>query len=457
MPDSQAAASEAAPSRPGADPPSPHASAAETPRVFLSPRVVDQNAFTDYAARLRALVDETTAAADGLRAELRAAADTRDEVKRTGSNQRAALDAAAKLLKSLDARVEQGAKVLADLDAGRSKLDELERAIARVSDERIEAFTKKLDDAFAQRTEELERRVEERLAALDRQTADRSREIARRFDAEASRVEDLASRVAELDDGRVRVLESTFDKAARLAGWDPDDVHDGVGAGAPARDSLGDFVLRGEAMRESTDAALHRLTQTKDAAEDAARSLGETLAGSMSLVDDLEAKRDELESHVRHTIDAAQRAADDADERAQRVRELAEPIARAQQDAETTLASIRDELAAAERTNASVGESIATVRRAVDEARRVASELEPWRDVLDADAGELELPPALAAIADGFRGELAQDLAKMAAAMNMIAHRAETTIRHPAGDQGGPEVVIKVRETQAQASEKADG
>lgn len=66
-----------------------------------------------------------------------------------------------------------------------------------------------------------------------------------------------------------------------------------------------------------------------------------------------------------------------------------------------------------------------------------------------------QIPPELSELAEAFRSDLLQDLSKMAAAMNMIANRAETMLRPPDTPDGSPEIIIRMHDQQSDTSPRS--
>lgn len=133
---------------------------------------------------------------------------------------------------------------------------------------------------------------------------------------------------------------------------------------------------------------LERLELSRAAAQQTSRELGQSLDGAMQLFSNLQVQRSDLESDLETTIQRAERALTQLNQAAADLMSATPPRA-------TT---------------------------------------------------PTQLPPELAQMADTFRNELLQDLAKMAAAMNMIANRAETMLRPASTPDGTPEIVIRMRE-----------
>jgi len=100
------------------------------------------------------------------------------------------------------------------------------------------------------------------------------------------------------------------------------------------------------------------------------------------------------------------------------------------------------ELDAAEQAHARAGSTGRQLTALLERASQAQQELTRWDALLNGAAGRAELPAPLAKIVGEFRRGIAQDLAKMAGAMSLIAKRAETTVQP--GPEGTPEIVIRV-------------
>ncbi|MBL0926481.1 MAG: hypothetical protein IBJ11_02360 [Phycisphaerales bacterium] len=211
-------------------------------KVFLSPRVVDQAAFDEYAARLRQMLARMTQHAQALAQAVQSAGSAQRQLEEAGGRQKTHLEINTKLLKALNAKVTevQGLAGRLDEHAGMerrleslltSRAAELERKL----EESVARFNEEIDSALAtrrqalaaavQRMDLLQRDLETKAAEAVSQTlarlaeeADRTvAELSRRVASSAEMLDHLIGRQAQLDASIRQSLESAARAEARFA------------------------------------------------------------------------------------------------------------------------------------------------------------------------------------------------------------------------------------------------
>lgn len=392
----------------------------ETAAVFLSPRVVDQAAFEDYAQRLRSLMDETGSTADDVRASLDEIRALRTETTESLTRQRAVIDAGSKLVRAVEARTSALEKARANAESIIERLD----AAATRAEQAGADLDARIDTLIEQRLAKVEEQVDARVRAL---TADIERKLERRvaemtttlaqIDEKRAGLEEL---VRDATDNTLSALTDAHERAARLAGWDPEDIVDGAGVGQPARDSLADLMLRAEAMQRDAKGAIERLSSLRDES----RELVEGASGALDTTREellrLDTERESLEDRVARARDETARLAS-----------ANQPLIEMQQRSEQTASQLASLLVQTRSLREEGSASEERLRAAVDEADRAMRALEPWRDVCFAsedEASRAGLPPVLRAITDRFREGLARDISEMASAFQRIAERGASDV-----------------------------
>jgi len=158
---------------------------AEADQVFLSPRVVDERAFEDFAARLRELVDKAAASGAALRAstaEIRAAKATLEEL---GATYKRELANAGALLEQVQGRRNEVQQLLDRVPAHMLDPVSFDRLLDEAMSDRLAVFETKLAACIDTFVTELDQRIEARRSEI------------RDLLAEAGSVEALANRHAE--------------------------------------------------------------------------------------------------------------------------------------------------------------------------------------------------------------------------------------------------------------------
>lgn len=157
------------------------APAAPLPEVFLSPRVVDREAFTEYAASLRQLIEQASAEGAALRSASGDAQLTRDHLKDVAAKSQPRLEAATKALAALDGQAQRAEQLLSAARDTASSLNILSRdsqeAIAKTAVE-IQARVEQLRLEQSRRIDETCSQQELRLRTM-REAMDRQIETAR--------------------------------------------------------------------------------------------------------------------------------------------------------------------------------------------------------------------------------------------------------------------------------------
>jgi hypothetical protein len=136
-------------------------------RMFLTPRVLDQRAFTEFASTLRDLLREAADTGESIRAGAGSAGQLKAEIGAMTAELRAKVEAAAKLMPALQERVTRAQQFL-DLATDDAKL------MGRASDVLEGAIRARLAEA-EKRAAELIDRVVARAAQVEAETATRLR------------------------------------------------------------------------------------------------------------------------------------------------------------------------------------------------------------------------------------------------------------------------------------------
>ena len=377
---------------------------APPPGVFVSPRVVDEDAFAQFAGALR----DAAAAAQGEREALKA---EMVEVKRLAGSLDADWGPGGARMKRLAAITQalQGVEArLAKVDDAVRRLDDAGKALERAEEveRRLEAVVRRAEEALDARQRGLEAFLDERLAAFSRGLHERvvgadarleqhAKETERKLIERAAHVENVADQRAEAL--RMR-LAAQLDEAARAAR----DLAD-VDASRSVKD-LTAAIERGETLSKLLDERSRAIETSTRGAEDRLALAAET--SMKRLGEHLEARGDALRARAEDAerrADAAAREATEvlteAERRAEhmrmqveavltpRLQALEETLAQAKamcrapepgQDSETLAGFVER----GEKVRAGVAQglrALGALKEQIDEAARTAS-----RTILDA-------------------------------------------------------------------------
>ena len=342
--------------------------------VFLTPRVLDQNAFEELSGALKGMVREASAEAAALKGTLDSATKVRAEVAEATGKQRATLELSSKVLKALTARAESLEQILSRIENGRAMLDRLSLESERLVASRVAS----VESGLRQAAETIEVRIAE-ASASGEAAADR--------------------------------LDQALARATRVIGERPGDS------------GLERVVERAERARTALLETGDRSEMARLDAENSTARLAESLGGSMKLLDGLEARGMTLVRTVETAMARAERSAQESTDRAGALRSLTDDLQAAAENARVEREALAADASRVER-------AALRVENVLTQARQTMRDLETWRPILEGESvTSTELPAALREIADQFRREMGQDLVRMASAMQTVAERVEPSVR----------------------------
>jgi hypothetical protein len=249
--------------------------------VFLSPRVVDQGAFSDLAGELRRLVADASAHAQALRAAGAEAQVARESLKDITTRSKPQVEAAIRAMQAVEGRASEAQGLLSTASASMSRLEQLREEIERQTDARV----REAERAIEERVSAAARLLDERLIAAQRVLADRLAEGERSLSERVALVESrLAGEVASIEataaaqraslEARVADLTARMDEHTRGVGQT---LNDRIDASSRA------------AAQASAEASARATQAAQDAArlsDEAAQRLSAAALDSARLLDD---------------------------------------------------------------------------------------------------------------------------------------------------------------------------
>jgi len=446
-------------------------------RVFVSPRVVDEQAFNEFSMELRGLIDEVRAVQSELDSSRSAAAETAKELSGSQSKYRQHLELTTKLLKALTAKSAEVEQTLAKLEARSARVEQIEQRIAGSLDEKIAVFEASLDDrlkraeeSYGERLTALESRFEERRSGIEREMGEMEEQFRARIEEQRASLEaavteqieqarvDLSERatetaratidrlseereaatgtIAELETARRELaaatgasLEHTLDQireacgiAAKLVGWDPADPESNPDQ--PTEGSLGELLRRSVKTKEDADWAVRRLGSLRDQAKAAAEELGESIEASITLLDQLHTQRRRVDGEVGEALQRTEAAGQAIQQRERQLTELVLPLNEAAERAEQVMRDLCGGMSGAAELLADCQTSRERLGELATVVRGLAELLEPWREVMLGDGAPDQLPTPLAAVVERFEEQFGEDLMRMAETIESLLSRA---------------------------------
>lgn len=400
---------------------------AETPEIFISPRVIDRRAYGELAGELRDMIERAVAERLALTAALDQAGKAARDLREREMAQQSNFELTLRAMKSIDEKAAKIEQLIANA-ANQSKVFETLEAKAggliETKLNMLDARTLAITSAATSKTEALEERVRQA-----------SRELEQRIDAIRR---DAQSISAPVHDGLLKLCE----RATAL-------INAGEGGG------LKELVSRAEGVRDAAGEIVQRLEEVQSRAERGRESIETWSKEAEQRIGQLSARTHELESRTQDIIAQAERNLEIV--KSTVTRQQAEAADRAQQSIDRLQATI-EQLQVLGNTVGADGErvlqeirpqadaAILELRRAVEQAKDATSSsgvamrlldksttqvkdllarLEPWRGVLDGDPAAL--PEPLERMIHGVKSELGT----IASALRGAAERAERAAGEP--------------------------
>ncbi len=467
--------------------------------IFLSPRVIDREAFNDYSQSLRKMIEQTTAQADAFRAAAKEAEQAQMGLKELLGRQQAAVGVAVKTIATLEDRSGETSRIfnaakdaVATLDQLRGDSGELIGKHLSRLDQRVEEAVRSFEERLALLEAKMSQSLEERIANVTELAVGKANEAAKTLeDTAASAWERLgdamqtsetrleeASRQGMLrirtdQDATISVIEQTksgvqtmtadamsmIRKAAEEATTAVRTARIDTVASAERleanlvreRTAAADTIARLEDMLGEAEAVIGaaELASDGEAPVLVPGSLGDLLSkieksqeqaeAALNDTQTLQERADAIRQGLAEEVEAAAAKADTIAANAQQVGETLEK----QVEAATKIMTTREHLdAIASRAAAAkdLGEkALANVSKSVADLSRLLEQLRPWKSVMfEHSPGQpTTLPPALESILDTVRGELSRDLGVIAAGMYQMAMKTHKVTQQLDGLSGG--------------------
>lgn len=420
--------------------------------VFLAPRVVDLEAFNQFSATLRGLIEQAAAQGDALRAAFADAQLARESLGQLSGKTRPQVEAALKALQAVERRAREAGQTVAAAEVAAEELRRLE-AGARAGveglhaevDALIESRVNERVQALLQlRLGEAERHMADAVERLERQARARSEELEQRVteflgrmddhtrhvgDALNARIEQAERRAAETvrqisasseehlavfrvkADEILRPLEEAVRRAGDLLGPGASPVQgEQTGDGGVSRTALGD------------------VRALLDRAEGVSRDLALCLDESSARVEHLRATADDLKHSISNalvTCDEADRSLTERRREAERlIAALEGPLAEVRSGVTDAGERLRQTLRELETARTTAEAACRGAQQVLDRLSGLVGDLEPWKGLL-ANQDRGEVPQPIRDMIAAVRGEMAEDLARIAAAMEQISAKTQ--------------------------------
>ncbi|MFI4896229.1 MAG: hypothetical protein ACIARR_00210 [Phycisphaerales bacterium JB059] len=330
--------------------------------VFLTPRVIDQSAFTRYSETLKQLIREASGSGETLQSNARSAHALVEESNAAGMHLRTKIEAGAKLVKMFDERIARSEQLLADATKRADEIRELDQNIDARVVERLESLEERIGNVFdafeskanqteqrlvtaeqtalrhAQKLEELTTQLESRIGEIE----GRATEIIARAERASAEADERAQTLTAGLETRAAELARTGEPVERLCrrtlsalGLDPD------GHGEGDEQAVNALLESSGKAREEATLAMQRLTEIKGQADEARQLLGNSIIEAAERIDSLSQQ--------------ATQARTQASEGIEMVRSVRPEIEQTVRDSKAQLDALRSEQGTIERSLSETG------------------------------------------------------------------------------------------------------
>lgn len=376
--------------------------------VFLSPRVVDRQAFGDFSQSLREIIGQAASTAGALQKAAVEAERSRESLKDALQAQQLKTDHITRLLTGVEQRADQTRKLIEGAGGAVSKIEEVRARADATIEDRLAQFNAKIDVAL--------QAVEAKVSAME----DRFRPLLSEADR---RIGTLSGNLdAELLP-TIAGLRHLCERAETLIGT--------AGPDGSVMGGLNDLVSRAEVAKRDASFATRQLDSIRDQADQARQILGESVNAAVPLIDEVMGVQDRLVSAIdqANMLSVTTRQAINDQFRAHQAA-TDETIARLTADTEVAKTELGASIAIAHEARRAAAAAAITGEEAVSNLSVLLDKLEPWHGVLLArgGAGDNELPVPLREVLDRVRVDLKRDLSFVAAALRSVADRTESAV-----------------------------
>lgn len=371
--------------------------------MFVSPRVIDQRAYSEMVGELRELVRKSAGERSTLGAAIDQAIQAVQEFRERETAQQGNIELTARALRTLDERAVRVEAMLSQAMDQSKTLERLDTRAEALIDAKVRLLESRLEAVGSAATAKAEA-LEERVRRASRELEQRIETIRRQADTIAGPAQAELARLC--------------DRAGALAGREP-------GAeGTHARGSLGDLIARGEALAAEAQSVAQALDDTGARVAIERSAVEELGAMERRIGRDLESVRSEL-SRQGELAAAMQRA---IEESRHVVGQTLEESAKARSEGATAQGELRSLVQQTRDSHGMAMLAIKVLSRTIDQAKTLAGQLEPWRGLLDGkQVGEIS--EAMRGVIERVRGELGGGTPGASGAARACVEQAERVER----------------------------
>lgn len=371
------------------------AGALTTDDIFLSPRVVDRQAFNEFAAQLRELIEQTGAQTEALRIAGAEAQRTRDGLRDSVNANQMKLDLATRALSTIDQKADQLRRIVEGASDVVSRADDLRAQADQIINERVGILCQRLNEAEEAAVAQIEI-LHARLTGA---------------------ATDAASRHAELRDTIATAAGPHADRLAALVAR--------ADAVVNADNGLAAMIERADAAGRTAIRATAELGAVREQADQARTILADTLNAAVPIIDDAGTIQGHIESTVAEALRLTATARDSVGALvADHTRAIGADIERLRPIVDRAKAEIDAVMHAADSARLAAADATAAANHAAARLDSLLQQVHPWRRVLLSDNQDAPVGAAIGAVV----GDLKRELRTVAGALRTLAERTETAI-----------------------------
>jgi chromosome segregation ATPase len=249
--------------------------------VFLSPRVIDREAFNDYSGALRKLIEEAAAQTEALKAAAAEAQAAQQALQGASTRHQGRIDAAGKALAAIEHKTAEADRLLQSAREARTILD----ALRAETDKGVQGRLTELNGKI----EQMQRRAEENVRLVEKRATESVLGLIASAERKLAQVEagliEFKSRAEPLPSPVTATSETALDRAgADAAGVELNRL---IGEAERQRESGASVLVAISQAAESAEARTRQLRSLHEQSEMAKTGLMDTITNGAARIDEL--------------------------------------------------------------------------------------------------------------------------------------------------------------------------
>lgn len=369
--------------------------------VFVSPRVLDENAYKRFSSDLKGSLDRIADETNSLADATKQARAFIDDVNAKKDQRRGEIESVTKLLKAADDRAKRIDETIRNAQAQLESMGNIEERATRIAE---------------CKAKEIEARVETIIAGLESRLEERAANHEQRFLWAAHETEEIIlERLAE--------LRAENERAVAILGRPPASP-----PGTPvSHNSLLDVLERTDEGNARLSDLRRRLAECDYKARDTVEALESAVEESLTNAEQLKRQHEELGSAAQSALRTSRQVETTLTSRADELADLSASLGSLVDRANISTKTLREVIDSCESLHEHSEERYHELNALTETITGLVRHLEHWKPLLEPEDGEdgdlPPLPPVLRRVVNDFRAGLALDVARLADAMSSVVDR----------------------------------